>query len=246
VVNVGFHYHANCDLDRQARGTLTNFSAWTAEPDSNVNLLFTNLRTVAGHIGDRDAFFYKGRPYSLIEAQGKKGDYTTWRPYLFDRNGSTLTELKLQTDGGSTSFGNPTYTELRVPPSGHVGFVSTEFVFSEGSALGEAGALTYYTEYPTQPPADTAKPTVEITQPSNASTVRSGTNLIVRAGATDNVGVEKVAFFVNGMLTCVSPFLPYSCSWTVPPAAGVVYTLTARAFDTSSNAADASVTVMSR
>jgi Bacterial Ig domain len=157
-----------------------------------------------------------------------------------------VAQLMLQTDGGSTSFGNPTYTELRVPPVGHLGFVSTEFVFSEGAASGEAGALIYYSDYPTQPPPDTAHPSVTITQPSNGSTVTRGTTVTVRARASDNVGVEKVAFFVNGTLTCVSPFAPYSCSWTVPPAAGVAYTLTARAFDTSSNASDASVAVTSR
>src|SRR2546428_475820 len=37
VINVGFHYHRDCQLDQEARGTLTNFSTWTAQADSNVN-----------------------------------------------------------------------------------------------------------------------------------------------------------------------------------------------------------------
>jgi hypothetical protein len=76
--------------------------------------------------------------------------------------------------------------------------------------------------------------------------VKRGSTVTIKASATDNVGVAKVAFFVNGTLTCVSPFSPYSCSWTVPPGAGVVYTITARAFDTSSNSSDATITVTSR
>lgn len=246
VINVGFHYHLNCDVDRQAFGTLTNFSSWTAQPDSNVNQLFTGLGTVHGHVGDRDAFFYRGGAYSLIEAQSTKDDYRTWRPYLFDRKLNALTQLNLKTDGGSTSFGNPTYTELRVPPAGRLGFVSTEFAFSEGAAPGEAGALLYFSEYPTQPLPDATRPRAAISQPADGSTVRRGTTVTINASATDDVGIAKVGFFVNGTLICVSPFPPYSCSWSVPSRAGRVYTLTARAFDTSSNTFDASVKVTSR
>ena len=90
IINVGFHFHQtgsgfNCDVDRQAVGTLTNFSTWTAQADSNINTLFDNLGTIHGNVGDRDAFFYQGNPYSLIEAQSTKNDFSTWRPYLFDR-----------------------------------------------------------------------------------------------------------------------------------------------------------------
>jgi hypothetical protein len=148
VISVGFHYHRDCQLDQQAQGTLTNFSAWTAQPDSNLNTLFSNYGPpkIQGHVGDRDAFSYQGRPYSLIEAQSTKDDFRTWRPYLFDRNLNSLTMLTLKTRGGSTSFGNPTYTELKLP-SGKLGFVSTEFIFSEGAASGEAGELIYYSAF---------------------------------------------------------------------------------------------------
>ena len=33
IIDVGFHYQRNCDLDRQARGRLTNFTSWTAAAD---------------------------------------------------------------------------------------------------------------------------------------------------------------------------------------------------------------------
>src|ERR1700730_17605135 len=244
VINVGFHYYSNCSVDREAVGTLTNFSTWQAQPDSNVNALFTGLGTVNGSVGDRDAFFYKGKPYSIIEGQGAKNDFSTWRPYLFDRTLNSLTQLHLNV--GSRSFGNPTYTQLTLP-GGSVGFVSTEFIFSEGSAPGEPGALIYYRAYPTQTPPDTMPPAnVSVTAPANGSTVRRGTVVALRANATDNVGVSKVAFYVNGTLTCVAPFAPYSCNWTVPGQAGVAYTITAQAFDTSSNTSQASVRVTSR
>lgn len=245
VINVGFHYFSACSADRQALGTLTNFSTWKAQADSNLNTLFNNLGTIKGNVGDRDAFFYQGKPYSLVEAQYVKGDYSSWRPYLFDRTTNSLTLLALHTNGGSTSFGNPTYTDL-ILPSGRRGFVSTQFIFSEGAAPGEAGPLIYYKDYPTQAAPDTAPPSVSITQPANGSRVNRLSTITIKASAADNVGVAKVAFYVNGVLTCVSPFAPYSCNWTVPNKVGVAYTIEARAYDTSANISSSSVKVKSR
>lgn len=148
TISVGFHYQSACYVDREAIGTLTNFSTWRTQADTNVNTLFSKLGTIKGNIGDRDAFLYNGHSYSLIEAQSTRNDYNTWRPYLFDRTLNSLTLLTLHTNGGSTAFGNPTYTELKLP-NGQLGFVSTEFIFSQGAAPGEGGALVYYKAYPT-------------------------------------------------------------------------------------------------
>jgi Bacterial Ig domain len=245
IINVGFHYFSGCDVDRQAVGTLTNFSSWRVQADANLNSLFTNLGTVKGNVGDRDAFFYQGKPYSLVEGQDTKNDYRTWHPYLYDRTANSLTRLGLRTELGSTSFGNPTYTDL-VLPDGQRGFVATQFIFSEGAKPGEAGALVYYQRYPTQPAPDGVPPTVSITQPANGARVSRLSTVTIKASASDASGVAKVAFYVNGALTCVSPFAPYSCNWTVPSTPGLTYTLQARAFDTSSNTSTSSVKVTSR
>ena len=148
IIDVGFHYFKGCDVDREAIGTLTNFSSWRTEVDANLNRLFADLGTIGGNVGDRDALLYQGRPYSLVEAQGTKNNFGTWRPYLFDRSANSLTRLHLNTHAGSASFGNPTYTELTLP-GGDRGFVSTQFIFSEGAQGGEAGALVYYRRFPT-------------------------------------------------------------------------------------------------
>ena len=245
IINVGFHYQSSCYADREAVGTLTNFSTWKTQADANLNTLFSNLGTINGNIGDRDAFFYRGNPYSIIEAQFTRNDFTTWRPYLFDRTLNSLTRLSLQTNGGSTSFGNPIYTEVRLP-NGQLGFVSTEFIFSQGAVPGEAGALIYYKAYPTQAPADTTAPSVSITQPASGSKVSKGSTITIKASASDDVGIAKVAFYVNGVLTCVSPFAPYTCNWTVPSTPGVTYTITAQAFDIALNSASSSVQVTSQ
>ena len=245
IINVGFHYFKGCDVDREAIGTLTNFSSWKAQADANLNTLFTNLGTIGGNVGDRDALLYQGGPYSLVEAQNRKNDFGTWRPYLFDRTANSLTRLQIKTHAGSTSFGNPTYTELTLP-GGDRGFVSTQFIFSEGAAQGEAGPLFYYRSFPTQPAADTTPPTVTITQPANSSTVARRSTVTIKATASDTSGIAKVAFFVDDALRCVSPFTPYACAWTVPNTARVPYTLRAEATDAHGNVASSTVTVTSR
>jgi hypothetical protein len=245
IINVGFHYFRGCDVDRQAIGTLTNFASWKTQADANLNTLFTNLGTIGGNVGDRDALFYQGRPYALVEGQGRKNDFGTWRPYLFDRTANSLIRLQLHTDGGSTSFGNPTYTELTLP-GGKWGFVSTQFIFSEGAAQGEAGPLFYFRSFPTQPGADTTRPTVTLTQPAQGATVLRRSTVTIKATASDASGIAMVAFFVNGTLRCVSPFAPYSCAWTVPNTSRVTYTLRAEATDAAGNLSSSTVTVTSR
>jgi Bacterial Ig domain len=244
IINVGFHYFRSCDVDRQAIGTLTNFSSWKTQVDTNLNSRFTNLGTIGGNVGDRDAFLYQGRPYSLVEAQGTKNKFATWRPYLFDRTANTLTRLTLTTDAGSTSFGNPTYSELKLP-GGKWGFVATQFIFSEGAAPGEAGPLFYYRSFPTQPTPDQTAPSVAVTQPAKGATVARRSTITIKATASDSSGIAKVAFFVNGTLRCVSPFAPYTCAWTVPNTSGS-HTLKAEATDGAGNVSSSVVTITSR
>ena len=71
---------------------------------------------VRGNIGDRDHLRYLGRDHDLIEAQGRRGDFATWRVYLYDRAAGTAERLEVVTHGGSTAFANPTADE---PGGGH-------------------------------------------------------------------------------------------------------------------------------
>jgi hypothetical protein len=151
VIVIGFHYLAHYPdlVDRQGIGSLQNFSFWETEENANLNTLFTREGSINGNIGDRDSFSYQGKDYTIIEAQYTKNDFGSWRPYLYDRTLNTITLLNLRTSKGSKSFGNPTYTEVRLP-DGRLGFVTTEFVFGEASH-GESGELIYYRAFPGQP-----------------------------------------------------------------------------------------------
>jgi hypothetical protein len=109
-IELGLHYHRDCQVDRQARGTLIGF---------------------------------RGRDYDLVEAQSRRGDFGSWRVYLYDRAAGTAQRLNIVTHEGSRAFANPTATMLR-DPAGRQAVMVTLFVPMEGAAPGEAGSLLYH------------------------------------------------------------------------------------------------------
>lgn len=145
TIDVGGHYWWNCDRDRQQRGTLTNFGSWTtsAQPNFDNALLYWG---VGGNIGDRDQAGFLGYSFGLIEGQYTKGDFGSWRVFLYDYQTGNADRTAIQTDGGSTAFANPTLTALKTP-SGQRAMLVTLFVPSEGAAPGESGELLYYKTY---------------------------------------------------------------------------------------------------
>ena len=93
---------------------------------------------------------------------------------------------------------------------------------------------------------DNIAPTVSITNPANGAIVARKSNVTITATASDNVGVTRVDFLVNGALQCSDTTAPYSCVWRVPAAMNKTYTLLARAFDAAGNSGTASVQVTAR
>jgi hypothetical protein len=146
-IELGFHYHRDCQVDRQARGTLTGFRAWNAATSPGLDAAIERAAAAAGehiggNIGDRDHLRYLGDDYDLVEAQGRRGDFASWRVYLHDRAAGTAEQLDVVTHGGSTAFANPTATRLR-DPAGRDALMVTLFLPMEGAPPGEAGSLLY-------------------------------------------------------------------------------------------------------
>jgi glucose/arabinose dehydrogenase len=92
---------------------------------------------------------------------------------------------------------------------------------------------------------DNIAPTVAITNPANGATVARKSNVTITATATDNVGVSRVEFLVNGALQCTDTAAPYSCSWRVPNPMNRTHQIQARAFDAAGNNATATIQVRS-
>jgi hypothetical protein len=146
TIDVGFHFFRNCDVDRQARGTLRNFSSWTATVAGGLNQALEAFQP-RGNIGDRDNVRFGGGSYNLHEVQFVKGDFGSWRVYLYDWSTGLASPLAIHTHRGSTAFANPTITSL-LSPAGRPALVTTLFVPSQGAAPGEGGELIYYRELP--------------------------------------------------------------------------------------------------
>ncbi|MFA6433994.1 MAG: Ig-like domain-containing protein, partial [Elusimicrobiales bacterium] len=91
---------------------------------------------------------------------------------------------------------------------------------------------------------DTAAPTVSVTAPTAGATV-SGT-IGVTASASDNVGVSRVDFYVDGSLQGSDTSSPYAYSLNTTSLSNAAHTITARAYDAAGNnavSAGVSVTV---
>jgi hypothetical protein len=142
TIDTGAHYFANCDVDRQQRGQLTNFRTWRASKQDVADnaLLYWGVK---GNIGDRDALQFRGFTYGLVEGQYVKGDFGSWRPFLYDHQTGNADPLAIRTNGGSTAFANPSASVL-TGPDGRPAIVFSLFVPSQGAAHGEAGQLIYY------------------------------------------------------------------------------------------------------
>jgi type 1 glutamine amidotransferase/glucose/arabinose dehydrogenase len=81
---------------------------------------------------------------------------------------------------------------------------------------------------------DTQNPTTVITSPAGGATV-SGT-ITVSASASDNVGVSRVEFLVDGSLAATDNSAPYNFSWNTTALANGSHRLRSRAFDAANNA----------
>ncbi len=80
---------------------------------------------------------------------------------------------------------------------------------------------------------DTQAPTTSITAPLGGATVSGTTS--VTANASDNVGVTRVEFWLDGVLQSTDNSSPYAWSWNTTGAANGAHTLQSKAFDAANN-----------
>ena len=89
---------------------------------------------------------------------------------------------------------------------------------------------------PTETTKDTEAPTVQLTAPDDGFTMLQGTMVTLTAEASDNVGVERVDFMLNGKVINSDEIPPFETIWvtnkqTFPGS----YFLSARAVDKAEN-----------
>jgi hypothetical protein len=91
---------------------------------------------------------------------------------------------------------------------------------------------------------DVTNPTVSVTAPANGATVQG--TVALTATASDNVGVAKVEFYVDGTLKITDTSAPFSGSLDTTTLTNASHSITAKAYDAANNSttsAAVSVTV---
>ncbi len=91
------------------------------------------------------------------------------------------------------------------------------------------------------PPADTVPPSASITSPANGSDVSGSVNITV--SASDNVGVTKVEFLIDGVVVSSDSSSPYAFSWNSVTKANGVHSIGAKAYDAAGNTASTAINV---
>lgn len=113
-------------------------------------------------------------------------------------------------------------------------FLLAFFILSASSsyAQGDVGI---------QATVDNDPPTINITNPNSKDTVSGIVN--VTATATDDGGVVKVEFFIDGLLKQTDTTAPYTFSWDTQTVSNGSHTITAKAYDIVNNTAADTITV---
>lgn len=103
------------------------------------------------------------------------------------------------------------------------------------------------TKTPTPTPiiVDNIRPTVSIIYPPNNSILKRGSTITITASATDNTGIKKVEFYLDGNLICADYSSSYSCEWKIPGKPDTSYLIKVIAYDLFDNQASAQSVVTS-
>ncbi|MEX0616986.1 MAG: Ig-like domain-containing protein [Candidatus Woykebacteria bacterium] len=105
---------------------------------------------------------------------------------------------------------------------------------SDAAGMNATASVTVTVSNVSPPPSgDSAKPTVSITSPASGATVSK--TVIVSAAASDNVGVAKVEFFIDGKPVGSDTTSSYTYSWDTTKYTNAKHTLQAKAYDAATN-----------
>ena len=134
-------------------------------------------------------------------------------------NGTTWGTDKSFVRNAPVASGNPTYTPAE--------WTQLTLAAVNGAAVGTTERLG--THVFGSAPADTQAPTVSATETGTSGTITFS------ATATDNVGVTKVEFYVDGVLKGTDTTSPYSMPLDSTTLTNASHTLTAKAYDAAAN-----------
>jgi photosystem II stability/assembly factor-like uncharacterized protein/LysM repeat protein len=184
---------------------------WTAPSNGTLTIDTRGSKTSAGAILDTTLGVYTGSGVNALSAVASNDD---------ENNAGGIITSKI---GPFAVTGGTTY---RIAVDGYNS--------GTGAVSGDTVLNLAFTST-----GDNVAPSVALTSPQEGAIV-SGTNVTLSADATDNVGVGRVEFLVNGSVagTDTTPSgSSYSVSWDSTTVSNGSVQIRARAFDTSTNQA---------
>lgn len=87
------------------------------------------------------------------------------------------------------------------------------------------------------PPSDTTPPSVNIASPGAGWSLTSTIGII--AGAADNVGIDRVDFYIDGAKVGSDSSAPYTFDWNTTTVPDGTHTISVAAYDTAGNVGSA-------
>lgn len=143
-----------------------------------------------------------------------------------------VTQVEFFIDGNLVATDNTEPWEYNWNTAGYS--TGSHVLFAKGyDAAGNIGTIIS-TSVDVLDQSDTTPPTITLLYPSPGSTIQGTVNVAV--DAVDNVGVDSVQFFVDGILELTDFTEPWGFPWnTAPFDSGTVHTLYMRGFDPSGN-----------
>ena len=191
-----------------------------ASEDSNVQLVFRSGSQIMG-----DIFTAAGGATLNIAA--------------YDPDGETISTLELwrgQIGAGVPSapyqsWSNLSSASVSEPLTSGTYYYYVHAVQADGHDVWSA---PMWITYSSSGSGDTTAPTTSITAPAAGATV-SGTTLVT-AAASDDVGVTRVEFHVDGALQSTDTAAPWEWSWNTTSFSNASHSLSSKAYDAGGNA----------
>ncbi len=193
------------------------------EPNNSVaaaNVVARTYTTIQGNLsttGDTDFFALTMNPGETLAVAMTGPSGVDWDLKMVDAAGTQLAISQ-----GNTANENLSYTNTG---SAAKTVYVNPYIYSGTSTTPYNLALTY--SGGTAP--DTQAPTVSATESGTSGTIT------FNATASDNVGVSKVEFYVDGTLKGTDTTSPYSMTLNSTTLANGSHTLTAKAYDAAGN-----------
>lgn len=201
-------------------GRVMNFTDWTHATPTQQNPDDTQAPTTPTNL----------KTTSTVEKKvqltwGPSTDNVTVTAYEVSRDTTVLGLTGGTTYTDTTAAANQTYT------------YKVRAFDAAGNASQSASLAVTVTPAPAV--SDTTKPAVNLTRPANNATITTESTP-VSFTATDNVGVTKIEFIVDGQVDAtiseVNGRTSFNANWNTKASGNGVHTLEVRAFDAAGNA----------